>query len=135
MRENGLRMRFYKFRRKRYEDPRKKQLIAQKKENYLIDKGKVRVLETSPYLFTENKTYGALGKAWMAYVISKDRLELPQMEYYARVIQKLQRELGLPIASFYELNLFPLNEEGLSQEDIDRYYDVEPASKQEMREW
>ena len=124
-------MKFYKFRRKRYEDPRKKRVIAQKKESYLINKGKVRVLDTS--LQTENRTWGALGKAWMAYIISKNNLELPQMEYYARVIQKLQRELGLPIASFYELNLFPLNEEGLSQEEIDRYYDVEYLSIYDMR--
>jgi hypothetical protein len=124
-------MKFYKFRRKRYEEPRKKMLIAQKKESYLINSGKVRVLETS--FQTENRTWGALCKAWMAYTISKNRLELPQMEYYARVIQKLERELGLPIASFCELNLFPLNEEGLSQEEIDRYYDVEYLSIYDMR--
>jgi hypothetical protein len=125
-------MKFHRFNRRRYEDPRKKYLLAQKKASYLVNRGKVRVLDS---LYTENKTWGALCKAWMAYTISKNKLELPQMEYYARVIQKLQHELGLPIASFYELNLFPLKEERLSQEEIDRHYDVEYVTRQEMREW
>jgi hypothetical protein len=123
-------VKFHKFKRKRYENPWEKYVKAQNKASYLVNRGKVRVLDS---LYTENKTYGALGKAWMAYVISKNKLELPQMEYYARVIQKLQRELGLPIASFYELNLFPLNEEGLSQEEIDRHYEVEYLSIYDMR--
>ncbi|CAN5512642.1 hypothetical protein BH18THE2_BH18THE2_27790 [soil metagenome] len=88
-------MKFYKFNRRRYADPRKRYLIAQKKARYLADRGKVRILDS---LYTENKTYGALCKAWLAYVISKNKLELPQMEYYARVIQKLQYELGLPFS-------------------------------------
>ena len=47
------------------------------------------------------------------------------MEHYARVIQKLQNELGLPISSFSELNIFPLKGEGYSQDDITTYYDVD----------
>ena len=125
-------MKFSKFNRRRYTDPWKKYLIAQGKADYLANKGKVRVLDS---LYTENKTWGALTKAWLAYVISKNNFELRQMEYYARVIQKLQHELGLPVTPFPDLNLYPLKEEGHSQEDIDRYYDVEYVSKQEMKEW
>jgi hypothetical protein len=50
-------MKFYKFNRRRYTDPRKRYLIAQKKARYLADRGKVRILDS---LYTENKTYGAL---------------------------------------------------------------------------
>ena len=63
----------------------------------------------------------------MAYTISKNKLE-----YYARIIQKLQHELGLSIASFYELNLFPLKKEGFSQEEIDRHYDIEYVTRQKV---
>jgi hypothetical protein len=125
-------MKFHKFNRRRYVNPWKKYLIAQNKASYLANRGKGRVLDS---LYTENRTWGALCKAWLAYVISKNKIELPQMEYYAKVIRKLQHELGLPITSFPDLDLYPLDEEGHSQEDIDRYYDVEPASKQEMSEW
>jgi hypothetical protein len=128
-------MKFHKFNRKRYQDPWKKYLKAQKKASYLANKGKVRVLDS---LYTENKTWGALHKAWQAYVISKNKVEPPQMEYYARVIQKLQYELGLPVSSFPDLNIFPLEGEGHYQDDSDGLstpYDIEHASKQDMKEW
>lgn len=82
-------MKFHKFNRRRYADPQEKYLVAQKKASYLANRGKVRVLDS---LYTENKAWGGLIKAWQAYVISKYKLELPQMEYYAKVIQKLQNE-------------------------------------------
>lgn len=54
---------------------------------------------------TENQTWGALCKAWKGYVFGKDKFEMDKEEYYARVIQKLQGELGLPISSFPDLNI------------------------------
>jgi hypothetical protein len=39
------------------------------------------------------------------------------MEQYARVIQKLQNELGLPVSSFPNLNIYPLEGEACSQND------------------
>jgi hypothetical protein len=57
------------------------------------------------------------------------------MKYYARVIQKLQYELGLPISAFPDLNIFPLEGEGYTQDDINTYYEVEYMSNQDMKEW
>jgi hypothetical protein len=57
------------------------------------------------------------------------------MDYYARVIQKLENELGKPVSSFPDLNIFPLEGEGYSQDDINRYYDVEYVSKEDMKQW
>ena len=57
------------------------------------------------------------------------------MEYYARVIQKLQNELDLQVSSFPDLNIFPLEGEGYSQDDVTTYYDVEYVSKEDMKEW
>lgn len=45
--------------------------------------------------FYEDQTHGALQKSWVAYVISgKKDDDLERKEYYAAVIQKLERELG-----------------------------------------
>jgi hypothetical protein len=126
-------MKFHKFNRLKYEDPRKKYLLAQNKASYLANRGKVRVLDS---LYTENKTWGALHKAWQAYVISKNKFELPQMEYYAKVIQKLQYELGLLVSSFPALNIYPKEGEGYSQGDgILTPYEIDYVSRQEMKEW
>jgi hypothetical protein len=51
------------------------------------------------------------------------------------LFKRLQNELGLPISSFSELNIFPLKGEGYSQDDITTYCDVDYVSKQDMKEW
>jgi len=56
----------------------------------------------------ENQTWGALHKAWKGYVIAKNKDELSRMKYYAIVIQKLERELGIKVSSFPELGLLAL---------------------------
>jgi hypothetical protein len=56
----------------------------------------------------ENQTWGALYKAWKGYVIAKNKDELSRMKYYAIVIQKLERELGIKVSSFPELGLLAL---------------------------
>ena len=125
-------MRFHKFNRNRSLDPMQKYCISQRKASYLADRGKLRVLDS---FHTENQTWGALHKAWKGYTISKNKFELARMEHYARVIQKLQNELGLRVSSFPDLNIFPLEGEGQSQDDISRYYEVEYISNQDMKEW
>ena len=126
-------MKFSKFNRRKYKDPWKKYRISQDKANYLANRDKGRVLDS---LYTENKTWGALHKCWKGYTIAKNKFELARMEYYARVIQKLQNELGLQVSSFPDLNIFPLEGEGYSQvDDITTYYDVDYVSNQDMKEW
>ena len=56
----------------------------------------------------ENQTWGALHKAWKGYVIAKNKDEPNRMKYYAIVIQKLERELGIKVSSFPELYLLAL---------------------------
>ena len=61
---------------------------------------------------------------------------LKKDKYYARVIQKLQNELGLQVSSFPDLNIFALEEAGYSQDDdITTYYDVDYVSNLDMKEW
>jgi hypothetical protein len=126
-------MRFYKFNRNRSLDPMQKYRISVNKANYLASRGKLKVLDS---IFTENKSWGALHKAWKGYTIAKNKFELARMEYYARVIQKLQNELGLPVSSFPDLNIYPAERNAYSEEDdINTYYDVDYVSKQVMKEW
>lgn len=48
----------------------------------------------------ENQTWGALHKAWVGYWIAQDKFEWDREIYYARVIQKLQKELHKDVAQF-----------------------------------
>ena len=96
-------------------------------------KATLRVLDS---LHTENQTWGALHKAWKGYQIGLNKFEREKMRYYARVIQKLQNELGLPVSSFPDLDIYPVEEEGYSQDnDISAYYDVDYVSNEHMKEW
>jgi hypothetical protein len=94
-------MRCYKF-RNRSLDPLQKRVKSWRKLGYLASKNKLRLLDSFNY---ESQTWGALHKAWVGYIIGKNKFELDKMEYYASVIQKLQKELGLQISSFPDLNL------------------------------
>jgi hypothetical protein len=73
-----------------------------KKLGYLASRNKLRLLDSFNF---ESQTWGALHKAWLGYIIGKNKFELDKMEYYASVIQKLQKELGLQISSFPDLDL------------------------------
>lgn len=75
-----------------------------KKLMYMMGTNRSRLLDSC---YFESQTWGALHKAWKGYVIAKNKYELDRMEYYASVIQKLQRELGLSISSFPDLGLVP----------------------------
>ncbi len=55
--------------------------------------------------FFENQVWGALHKAWKGYVIAKNKDEYDKMELYARRIQELQHDLGLPISSFDDMGM------------------------------
>ena len=71
---------------------------------YLINTNRSRLVNSS---YFESQTWGALHKAWKGYIIAKNKYELDKLYYYAEVIQKLQRELGLPVSSFPSLGLSP----------------------------
>lgn len=125
-------MRFYKFNRSRSVDPWRKYWVSQNKASYLADRGKLRVSDS---FHTENQTWGALHKAWKGYTIAKNKFELARMDHYARVIQKLQNELGLRVSSFPEVNLYPAEGKVYSECGEDITYDVDHISKEDMREW
>ena len=63
----------------------------------MINTGRSKILSG---IFFENQAWGGLYKAWKGYVIAKNKDEYDNMEKYARIIQELQHELGLPISSF-----------------------------------
>jgi hypothetical protein len=56
--------------------------------------------ERLPSGYHVNQTWGALHKAWVGYWIARDKLEPDKEIYYAKVIQKLQKELGLEVSEF-----------------------------------
>jgi hypothetical protein len=98
-------MRYYKFNRNRSLDPLQKYRKSCRKLGYLAKRNNLRMLDSFNF---ENQTWGALHKAWKGYVIAKNKDELSRMKYYAIVIQKLERELGIKVSSFPELNLMAL---------------------------
>src|ERR671915_232710 len=118
-------MKFSKFNRRKYADPWKKYRISQAKRDYLNSRGKSRILDS---LYPDNIAWGALHKAWKGLIIGKKLCQTERARYYARVIQKLQNELGLRVSSFPDLSIYPLEGEGYTQDDRDRFYDVEYIS-------
>ncbi|HLN35055.1 MAG TPA: hypothetical protein VK250_07205 [Nitrososphaeraceae archaeon] len=60
----------------------------------------LRYHEQLPSGFFTNQTWGALNKAWVGYCIARDKFEPDREIYYAKVIQKLQKELGLEVSEF-----------------------------------
>jgi hypothetical protein len=63
-----------------------------------------------PSGYYDTQTWGALDKAWLGYVIAKNKDEHDKQIHYASIIQKLQRELD-QVSSFPDLGLYILNEE------------------------
>ena len=108
-------MRYYKFNRDRSSDLIQKYQKSWKKTKYMVGRNKSQILDSLNF---ENQTWGALHKAWKGYIIGKNKFELDKMEHYAAVIQKLQKELGLKISEFPNLNLEPLDSFGENPEEI-----------------
>jgi hypothetical protein len=59
--------------------------------------------------FTVDQTFNGLKKAWRGYTIAKNKGERDRLEYYASVIQKLQKEIGFTsgLATFPGLDINP----------------------------
>jgi hypothetical protein len=58
--------------------------------------------------FSEAQITNALKKAWIAYSISDKNKDIERKQYYAAVIQKLERELGRTVTPFRELKMLAL---------------------------
>jgi hypothetical protein len=63
-----------------------------------------------PSGFYDTQSWGALNKAWLGYIIAKNKGEHEKQIHYAYVIQKLQRELDLEVSSFPAQDLHVLEE-------------------------
>ena len=70
----------------------------------------------------DTQGWGALHKAWVGYVIAKNKEEYDKEIKYASIIQKLQKELGIDIASFPQLGL-------MAPSDDDCYTDEEEEER------
>jgi hypothetical protein len=59
-----------------------------------------------PSGYTIGQTWGALHKAWLGYCIALSKNEDENALLYASIVQKLQRELGIPVREFAEVDMF-----------------------------
>jgi hypothetical protein len=119
-------MRYYKFNRRRFLRPLQGFSRSLEKKSYQINTDRSRMLNSGYY---ENETWGALHKCWKGYVIAKNNFEQKKMVMYATRIQKLQRELGLPIFSFPGLDM---SEFDFPEDDIIYRHD-DPYSEEYSR--
>ena len=78
----------------------------------------------------DNSRWSALRKAWRGYAIAKNKYEYDSMEYYASIIQKLQRELGLKVSSFPDIGL-PDNNDDINNIATTQEQDVEEERLQD----
>ncbi len=62
-----------------------------------------------------------MSKAWLGYTIAKNEGEDDRMVYYAAVIQKLRKELGLPPANLSHLDI----DEAIQNEQSNRKKNLE----------
>jgi hypothetical protein len=62
-----------------------------------------KVLLESDYY--DNQGWGCLRKCWLGYKIAKSEGDEDKMIYYAKGIQRLQKDLGIVISDFYNLGL------------------------------
>jgi hypothetical protein len=53
----------------------------------------------------DTQTWAALHKVWLGYVIAKDKEEYDNLIKYASIIQKLEKELGIEVSSFPQLDM------------------------------
>jgi len=102
-------MRSHKFRHNYHKD-----YVAMKKGTY--DYSKIyRVFHKHGTLLDsgwyDTQTWGALHKAWLGYVISKNKNEFDKQIQYAFIIQKLQKELDLEVSCFPQLGLYAIEDE------------------------
>jgi len=56
------------------------------------------------------QSWGALHKAWIGYVIAKNKGEYDKQIQYASIIQKLQKELNLRVSIFPQLGLYRMED-------------------------
>ena len=60
--------------------------------------------EVLPSGYTVKSTYRGLKKAWVGFRIAESKDDYDKMVYYLRIIQKLQKDLSLPVSSTADLN-------------------------------
>ena len=53
----------------------------------------------------DTQTWAALSKAWIGYIVAKNKDEYDNLIKYASIIQKLQKELGLEVSDFPQLGM------------------------------
>jgi hypothetical protein len=58
-----------------------------------------------PSGYTIGQTWGALQKAWLAYCIALNKNEDEKTLLYASIINKMQRELDIPVREFAEVDI------------------------------
>jgi hypothetical protein len=108
-RRSSTSMRAHKFRHNYHKD-----YLAMKKGTY--DYSKIyRIFHKQGTLLDsgwyDTQTWGALHKAWLGYVIAKNKAAYDQQIHYASVIQKLQKELNLEVSIFSQLDMMALDDE------------------------
>jgi hypothetical protein len=69
----------------------------------------------------DTQTWGAFHKAWIGYVIAKNKGEYDQQIHYATIIQKLQKELNLEVSFFSQLGLYGIEEVEEQYDDNEKY--------------
>jgi hypothetical protein len=119
--EQIVNMRSHKFRRNY-----KKDYLEFKKGKYDYTKRYreyhkyARLLESGHF---DNQTWGVLQKAWVGYVIAKDKDEYDNLIKYASIIRKLQKELNLKVSDFPQLGMMASSlEDDYRDEEGDEKY-------------
>jgi hypothetical protein len=77
--------------------------------------------------FSVNQAWGALHKAWLGFSIAKHNYESDRKVHYAKVIQKIQREIGIKVRDFSNIGL-PASE-AYMWDDYEEFKDNQPKNE------
>lgn len=84
-----------------------KKLIYSKRFGFLdLYNRKEQQILMCPSGFSVSQCFNILSKMWFAYKKSLYRKNIEQMEKYAKVIQKVQEDMGIPTTSFPHLGIY-----------------------------
>jgi hypothetical protein len=85
---------------------------------------------TLPSGYKVGQTWGALRKAWVGYCIALNKDECEKTLLYASIIQKLQRELGIQVRKFAEVDMFG----SVIDKEESKLAIIDPFTKEKIQE-
>jgi hypothetical protein len=104
----------YYYKDKEYKPSKRNSYWTKRKDPLTYIKRRMSMAKRMEYMgicpsgWSRDQGWGALYKAWQAFIIRKEDNDRDGMERYAQVIRKIQKDIGIKIHEFADLKLVAL---------------------------